>query len=127
MFLHNEFVLCAYGVGVHSHKTCVQEMTLTYVLNSPFRIIFCFLPPFFSCSVLNDSECIHLRGRLILIHECLNILYPSTVQKGPVGDGFSFPLSDFIMHFLMPFYACSSLILSLCPLQSILRFSTPCA
>ncbi len=85
-----------------------------------------FPSPFFSCSVLNDSECINLTGRLILIHECLNILYPLTVQKGPVVDGFSFPLSDFITHFLMPFYACSSLILSLPSSEYFEVFHTLC-
>jgi len=80
-----------------------------------------------SVSVFNESECIYLRERMMLIHECLTILYPSNVQKDPVDDGFSFLLSDFITHFLMPFYAWRSLILSLPSLQNILRFSTPCA
>lgn len=126
VFPQDEVVLHAYDVGVHSHKTSEKRNDFNMWWRH-FRIIFYFLSLFFSRSVLNESECIDLRGRMILIHECLTILYPSAVQKGPVDDDFSFPLSDFITHFLNAFLCMAlSRSLSLPSLQNILRFSAPC-
>lgn len=48
---------------------------------------------------LSKWESIDIKRELILIHDCLSILYPSAIQKASATDYFSFLLSDFIIHF----------------------------